>query len=478
MSAPHTSTNPELREFLKEFFFADRTLVQQRVFDMEEFATIQGFEPFAPVIEEEFSGTEISVEHTLETIALASYHAIQLGLMFGINMALFLEPIAKFGSEALKKELLSDFLSGRKNGGLMMTEPDYGTDAVNVQTSFEIVGDRVRVKGQKHWQGLTGQADYWLVAGRILEDGKLQKQVSFCVISNDDVECEMFEAHGLKPIGYGLNHLDAEVPIDNLLIQEPGGHTILQDLLHRSRYQFVGMGAGFLKRMLDMSRFAASERIMRNKPLINLVEVQKKITDLESYHALGRACYAYSLKHSGIENDLQDDAVFSGAIKVMITEMMNKSSDQTIQLCGGNSFLHENYAFQALINSRPFMIFEGPNDMLANQTFRLTRVGMKRSRSKSLFDYFAELGRDGSRLGPEYDRYDLDAEEIMSIGQVRREVYGTYMISVIGLILLEDLKAAGGDREVSVAEIDNAIISLCTRMNGLLAMARTTETYV
>lgn len=51
-------------------------------------------------------------------------------------------------------------------GGLMITEPGFGSDALNMRTSFKEYEDGYHIKGQKHWQGLTGDANYWLVAAR------------------------------------------------------------------------------------------------------------------------------------------------------------------------------------------------------------------------------------------------------------------------------------------------------------------------
>ena len=44
-------------------------------------------------------------------------------------------------------------------GGLMITEPDFGSDALNMQTSNVKEGSNYHIKGTKHWQGLTGMAD-------------------------------------------------------------------------------------------------------------------------------------------------------------------------------------------------------------------------------------------------------------------------------------------------------------------------------
>ncbi len=78
------------------------------------------------------------------------------------NIALFLEPVAKYAQEAVKEDVFNRFLTQQIMGGLMITEPDYGSDALNMQTSNVRTGSHYHIQGTKHWQGLTGMADYWL----------------------------------------------------------------------------------------------------------------------------------------------------------------------------------------------------------------------------------------------------------------------------------------------------------------------------
>jgi hypothetical protein len=65
-----------------------------------------------------------------------SIESLPLALILGINGALFLEPLAKYGEPQLKQEIFSRFLQHNTLGGLMITEPGYGTDALSMQTQW------------------------------------------------------------------------------------------------------------------------------------------------------------------------------------------------------------------------------------------------------------------------------------------------------------------------------------------------------
>ena len=54
-----------------------------------------------------------------------------------------------------------------------------------MQTSFKEEANSFHLTGKKHWAGLTGQADYWLLTARKqTEQGGLQRDIDFFVCDN------------------------------------------------------------------------------------------------------------------------------------------------------------------------------------------------------------------------------------------------------------------------------------------------------
>lgn len=434
-------TDINLKKHLESLFSAEDNLNFLKKMTFKDWDSILKLKPFEYAIEKEFSLEDLNVKKCLKNLELASYHSLSLTLMFGINIALFLEPLAKYGSEVLKEKVLPTFLAENKTGGLMITEPEFGTDALNMETTFAIEGDKVKIKGIKHWQGLTGQADYWLVAGKVVEDEIPSKQISFCLVPQENVTYELYETQGLKPIQYGVNCLDTNVPIENLLVHKNQDNSMILDILHRSRMQFVGMASGFVKRLLDDSVQATSNRIMRGKKLISMPEIKKNIIDLQTYYTLTKACYLYSSRHSGIENDLENDSIIANAIKVTVTNMMKQSSDLNIQLSGGNGFLDGHYGFHGLRDSRPFSIFEGPNDMLSNQILRLVLLGMKKEKYNSVFEYIGKTTRDNTQINmQEFAQFNYTLNDLLLRDVNKKEAMSKSLISIINLFFLEELK--------------------------------------
>ena len=146
---------------------------------------IMSKKPLSVAIPTEYGGRGGHVKECLEILSAASYESLSLSLTFGINIALFLEPIAKYAEASVKPNIFNRFLENQNMGGLMITEPDYGSDALNMKTFSQESDLGYTVKGSKHWQGLTGMADYWLIAARSkMSNGDLSRDVDFYIADN------------------------------------------------------------------------------------------------------------------------------------------------------------------------------------------------------------------------------------------------------------------------------------------------------
>ena len=202
---------------------------------------IMSVNPLSICIKKEYGGRGAYTHEVLELLATTSYESLALCLTLGINSALFLQPFAKYGQEEVKAPVFKKFLEEKTMGGLMITEPDFGSDALNMQTSYTKKDGKYQIKGTKHWAGLTGWAEYWLMTARRQTDsGALQRDIDFFLVDINAsgqkiVVEEVFENLGLYAIPYGKNHIDLEVPLTHKLQPHTTGIKMMLDLLHGSR---------------------------------------------------------------------------------------------------------------------------------------------------------------------------------------------------------------------------------------------------
>ena len=349
--------------------------------------------PLSVAIPETYGGRGALVKECLAILAAASYESLPLSLTFGINIALFLEPVAKYAGEDVKGEIFNRFLTEQNMGGLMITEPEYGSDALNMKTAHTELKNAYHVKGVKHWQGLTGLADYWIIASRkSLPTGDLNRDIEFfiCDPSQEGQEIEVeeyFDSIGLYMIPYGRNKLDLRIPKKFKMEPESTGIKMMLDILHRSRMQFPGMGMGFIKRMLDESIAHCKNRVVGAGNLLTLDQVQFQITRIQSAYTICSAMCSRSSQISGIDNNLATNGLEANSMKALVADLMQESSQLLAQMSGASGYRISHIGGRGVMDSRPFQVFEGSNEMLYSQIAEMVFREMKKQKRVNLLDY-------------------------------------------------------------------------------------------
>lgn len=370
----------------------DSQRLMTRGLTSDELGRILSSAPLSVAIPKEYGGRGLVVQECLQVLEAASYQSLPLTLIFGINIALFLEPLAKYGQEAPKAEVYRRFLQEQNMGGLMISEPLHGSDALNIATAHRQDGEKYKIDGRKHWQGLSGDADYWLVASRENKSNdQLSRDISLFLTDNAHPQqhipiVERYSSSGLYPISYGVNAIDVTVPAEHKLVPESTGIKMLMDVLHRSRMQFPGMAMGFLRRILEETTTYCQERLIRGKSLLQFDQVEYQLAQLQSAVTICSAMCRRSASVSGIDNNLALHGVEANTIKARVTDLMQWSAQTMTQLFGSSGYKITNLGARGIMDSRPFQIFEGPNEMLYAQISEAVTKEIRKKKS-SISEY-------------------------------------------------------------------------------------------
>ena len=435
------------KKTLKSVFYERdniESFIQKRGFPPLVLRDIMAQNPLSVAIPQAYGGRGTQAKECLGILDAASYESLPLSLIFGINIGLFLEPVAKYAQESVKKGIYHRFLTEQNMGGLMITEPDYGSDALNMQTSNVKKGTKYHIKGIKHWQGLTGVADYWIMTSRqMCANGKLSRDIDFfiCDAQHPDQYIEVIEYYnniGLYPISYGKNNIDIHVSEQFKLTPESTGLRLMMDMLHRSRLQFPGMGIGFIRRMLDEAMKQCTGRIVRGKCLIALDEVQRQIAHIQSAFTICSAMCSRSAVCSGTENNLADAMVEANTMKTYTTDLMQESAQTLTQLCGANGYKVESVGARGIVDSRPFQIFEGSNEMLYTQISEMILKLMGRRKIMNLLTFMKnyELTQDAAMyfklvLNFKIQDGNMPQRKIADLGRIiSRVISANYVIAL------------------------------------------------
>ena len=422
--------------------------------------------PLALCIPKEYGGFGGSVRDNIAFVSAASYESLALSLTLGINNALFIQPVSKYGQESAKPKVFNQFLNHSCMGGLMITEPDFGSDALSMHTSFTQKEGYFHIRGKKHWAGLTGMADFWLLTARKRTDtDSLMRDIDMFICDvnaprqNIVVE-EYFENLGLYQIPYGRNHIDVYIPEEQRLIPRTNGIQMLLDLLHRSRFQFPGMGLGFIKRILDEAIAHTKSRVVGNKHLFDYDQVQHRLTRLQANFTI---CSAFCLKSgeiAGIENDLSSLGLEANITKSVTSDMMQESAQSLLQLVGAKGYKLNHIAGRSVVDSRPFQIFEGSNDILYHQIADSVLKLMKTAKEKSVYQFLKGFTTRAADRIKDLVSFDVEAPLV----QRKLVEFGQVISRIVSMDLVLYLEESGFRKDL----IDNTLIVLRQEISTLL----------
>ena len=417
-----------------------RRLALERDFPPSLIRAVLATQPLSVYIDEAHGGRGGHVHEGLSVLEAASYHSLALSLTLGINGALFLQPVGKYGEETLKQSVFPRFLQHQNMGGLMITEPDYGSDALSMETSWTDEGDTARIQGRKHWAGLTGLADFWLMTARAKNaDGSLGRDVDFFVLDGHEahqsiVVEERYPNLGLYPIPYGLNRVDVRAPHAHKLQPTRSGLKMMLDLLHRSRVQFPGMAMGFLRRIADEAQKHVSERRVGGRALATYDQVKHRVAALQSAVTQSAAMCLFSSERAGVEHDLSKDGLAANIVKAVMTDRMQDSAQSLMQLVGAQGYRLDHVAGRAVVDSRPFQIFEGSNDILYEQIGSAVLNAMKKTKEANLAAFLRShplFGRAADTVGHLLDVRidgDLPQRKLVALGRLIGRVGSVDMV--------------------------------------------------
>jgi acyl-CoA dehydrogenase len=248
-----------------------------------------------------------------------------------------LPPILAMGSEAMKRRIAPEVLSGEKIISLCITEPGAGSDVAQLKTRAERKGGSYIVNGSKMFITSAMRADYLTVAVRT--GGAGMGGISLLLVEADRPGVSRTR---LEKMGWhcsdtaALYFQDVEVPAENLIGPENGGFLGIMRNFNSER---LGMAQG----CMSMSRVALQEAVdwalqreTFGKPLIQHQSIRIKLADLvRQIEATQAWVDLLALQH---KNGTGEPASYA-MLKVQATRTMEAVAREAAQVLGGASFL-------------------------------------------------------------------------------------------------------------------------------------------
>ncbi|MFA7668193.1 MAG: acyl-CoA dehydrogenase family protein [Burkholderiaceae bacterium] len=208
----------------------------------------------------EYGGSELGVFEMaliIENLSAAGGGST-LGQLFMINPIFGGVSVSRFGTPEMKKELLPGLMSGDINFCMALTEPDAGTNTLEIRSFASEDGDGWRLNGRKVWITGVDSAHKMLVVARTRKIEESASRSDGLTMFMIDVERE------------GLSH----TPIEKLGTNTLASSSVFFDNVRIEPHELVGTLHGGWRELLDVLN---TERIVTTAGLIGTAELALKL---------------------------------------------------------------------------------------------------------------------------------------------------------------------------------------------------------
>lgn len=321
---------------------------------------------------EEHGGSGLGMmDMTLIVEALsASGGGSTVGQLFMINPIFGGVSISRFGNEKMKKELLPKVISGEMNFCMALTEPDAGTNTLEIKTFASEDGDGWRLNGRKIWITGVQSADKMLVIARTKKLQDAASRTDGLTMFMIDVQREGLTHTPIDKLGTctldssSVFFDNVRVEPDELIGTLHKGWRELLDVLNTERMVttagLVGTGELAIKLAVD---YANDRKVFGDKPISAYQGLQFPLAqchvEVESARLLNYKAatnFDMGLPYSNEAN----------AAKLIAAQAVGRATERAMQTMGGMGYAKEFHVERLWRDCRLFRFAPVSEEMLLN----------------------------------------------------------------------------------------------------------------
>lgn len=305
-----------------------------------------------------------------------------VGQLFMVNPIFGGVSISRFGTPAMKAELLPKIISGEINCCMALTEPDAGSNTLEIKTFAHADGKGWRLNGNKIWITAVPDAAKMLVVARttkLAEGGRRTVGLSMFMI---DVDRAGLTHQAIEKVG--TNTLaSSNVFFDNVRIEPEelvgtldGGWKELLDVLNTERIVttagLVGTGELALRLAVD---YANQRKVFGNTPISAYQGLQ---FPLAQCHAEIESARLMNYKAAANCDAGLPYGSEANIAKLLAAQAIARATERSMQTMGGMGFAKESHVERLWRDCRLFRFAPISEEMVLNY-IAVHDLGMPRS---------------------------------------------------------------------------------------------------
>lgn len=315
------------------------------------------------VVPEEYGGTYsdyIAYALVIEEIAAAD---AAMATMMSVHSSVGCGTILNSGNEAQKREWLPRMCTGEIIGAFCLTEPHAGSEAHNLKTRAERVGDKWVLNGSKQFVTNGKRAGVANVFA-VTDPSQGKRGISAFIVPTDNPGYQVTRVEdklGIKASDTCAVSLDnCELSADMMLGEEGRGLSIALSNLENGRIGIAAQAVGIARAALDAAVQYANEREQFGKPLTQHPSIADKLANMATMVNAARllTLHAASMKTQNLPCLSE-----ASQAKLYASEIAEKVCSEAIQIHGGYGYLSDYLVQKYYRDARITQIYEGTSEI-------------------------------------------------------------------------------------------------------------------
>ncbi len=288
--------------------------------------------------------------------------------------------IVKGGTEEQKHGWLPQIASGERIVGVMVTEPDYGSDVAGVKVTATAVDGGYVINGVKTWCTFAGRADTLMVLARTDSDRSLgHRGLSVLVVDKpaapghhfafDDGREGTMEGRAIDTLGYrGMHSYEVAfdnwfVAAENLIGMDSGlgkGFYLQMEGFENGRLQTAARAVGLMQAAFEAGLGYAQDRKVFGQPIFDYQLSKVKLAKMAALICAGRQ-FSYEVARMMARGE---GALEASMVKAYVCRAAEWVTREALQLHGGMGYAEEFPVSRYFVDARVLSIFEGADETL------------------------------------------------------------------------------------------------------------------
>lgn len=313
---------------------------------------------------EEYGGAGLDMSYSLvlaEELGLIDCGGVPMAI--GVHTDMCTPALARFGSDALRREFLAPSIAGDMVGCLGVSEPGGGSDVAAVRTQARRDGDDYVITGSKMWITNGMKAD-WCCLLANTSDGKPHENKSLIIVPMDRPGIERQKIHKIGMHSSDTAQLffdEVRVPRRNLVGEEGAGFIYQMLQFQEERIYGAASSLKAFDRQIDQTIAYTRDRKAFGQPLLDNQVIHFRLAELRTEVELLR-----SLVYRCVEefNQGKDVTKLASMAKLKTGRLSREIADSCLQYWGGMGYTADNPISRAFRDGRLVSIGGGADEIM------------------------------------------------------------------------------------------------------------------